>query len=132
MKFRKKPILIEAEQWFKNGDHSLDNCEIILDQSGHAFKGEGKLVRKYNVPLIDGKKLCEHCHFFMYNHGWIETLEGGHIVCPGDWIIEGIAGEHYPCKPAIFDKTYERVFEDNEDNFIMEENIEDIYDKQND
>jgi hypothetical protein len=45
----------------------------------------------------------------MHNHGWIETLEGGHTVCPGDWIITGVKGEHYPCKPDIFEMTYERV-----------------------
>ena len=41
--------------------------------------------------------------------GWIETLEGGYIVTPGDWIIIGIKGERYPCKPDIFDATYEPV-----------------------
>jgi len=45
----------------------------------------------------------------MHNHGWIDTLEGGHIVCPGDWIITGIEGERYPCKPGIFEQTYEPV-----------------------
>ena len=41
--------------------------------------------------------------------GWIQTLEGGHIVIPGDFIITGVAGEHYPCKPDIFWMTYEPV-----------------------
>lgn len=45
----------------------------------------------------------------MHNHGWIDTLEGGHIVCPGDWIITGVKGENYPCKPDIFEMTYEPV-----------------------
>ena len=40
-------------------------------------------------------------------HGWCPTLEGGHIVSPGDWIITGVKGEHYPCKPDIFEMTYE-------------------------
>jgi hypothetical protein len=39
--------------------------------------------------------------------GWCPTLEGGHVVTPGDWIITGIKGEHYPCKPDIFAATYE-------------------------
>lgn len=39
---------------------------------------------------------------------WIDTLEG-HIVCPGDWIITGVKGERYPCKPDIFKMTYEPV-----------------------
>jgi hypothetical protein len=47
----------------------------------------------------------------MHDHGWIDTLEGGHIVCPGDYIITGVNGEHYPCKPDIFWRTYELVEE---------------------
>jgi hypothetical protein len=69
-KFRKKPVVIEATQWFKEGDHPA--------------------VLKADAP-----------------HGWCPTLEGGHIVTPGDWIITGVKGEHYPCKPDIFDATYE-------------------------
>ena len=42
---------------------------------------------------------------------YIPTLEGDHIVTPGDWIITGIKGEHYPCKPDIFAATYEEVTE---------------------
>ena len=42
-------------------------------------------------------------------HGWVETLEGGHAVTPGDWIIKGVKGEFYPCKPDIFEATYEEV-----------------------
>ena len=43
----------------------------------------------------------------MHDHGWVDTLESGHIVCPGDWVITGVKGDHYPCKPDIFAKTYE-------------------------
>ena len=39
----------------------------------------------------------------------IETLEGEHIATIGDWIIRGVAGEYYPCKPDIFAQTYETV-----------------------
>lgn len=45
----------------------------------------------------------------MNNHGFIDTLEGGHTVCVGDWIITGIKGERYPCKLDIFKATYEAV-----------------------
>ena len=45
------------------------------------------------------------------NLGMIDTLEGAHYVTPGDWIITGVKGEHYPCKPDIFEATYERVEE---------------------
>ena len=44
-------------------------------------------------------------------HGFIYTLEGGHIVTPGDWIVTGIAGEQWPMKPKIFAQTYEKVEE---------------------
>ncbi len=72
MKYRKKPIVVEAVQWFKHGDHNMV------------------------VPITgDG------------TNGWIHTLEGGHVVSPGDWIIRGISDEYYPCKPHIFEATYE-------------------------
>lgn len=41
--------------------------------------------------------------------GWVDTLEGGHVVSPGDYIITGVKGEKYPCKPDIFERTYELV-----------------------
>jgi hypothetical protein len=47
----------------------------------------------------------------MHEHGWIDTPEGGHIVCPGDYVITGVKEERYPCKPDIFDATYEPVKE---------------------
>jgi hypothetical protein len=79
MKFRKKPVVIDATQWFKMGDHPE--------------------VR----PLYDST-----------GKGWVSTLEGGHEVTPGDWIITGVKGEHYPCKPDIFEATYERVEDSDE------------------
>ncbi len=77
-KFRKRPVVIEAEQM------PMDpNVEGIHWPDGVMREpGEGK-------PLF------------------IETLEGPHIVTPGDWIITGVKGEKYPCKPDIFEMTYE-------------------------
>lgn len=72
--FRKKPVVIEAVQWFKDGDHPA-------------------------VKPVAGQN----------SKGWVETLEGGHIVTPGDWIIQGVQGELYPCKPDIFEAIYEPV-----------------------
>ena len=72
-KFRKKPVVIEAVQWWGPGDHPA----VVENQDD--------------------------------NRGWIATLEGGHVVTPGDWIITGVKGEHYPCKPDIFEQTYESV-----------------------
>ena len=96
------PVVVDAHQWFKNGDHPLDG--IIVDGDNEY---EGSVVRFYRHPAMNGLFNCERCHEELHNHGWIDTLEGGHIVCPGDWIITGVHGEHYPCKPDIFEKTYE-------------------------
>jgi len=109
VKFRKKPVVIEATQWFINGDHPEDYCEDVVAIDGTTFQSEGKIVRYYRTPDLDGQSSCKHCGNIMHIHGWIDTLEGGHIVCPKDWIITGVHGEHYPCKPDIFELTYEKV-----------------------
>jgi hypothetical protein len=107
MKFRKLPVVIEATQWFKNGDHPLDNsCPI---SPTNPSLSEGEVVRYFRHPSISGRAPCSKCGAIMHDHGWIDTLEDGHNVCPGDWIITGVAGELYPCKPEIFKRTYEAV-----------------------
>jgi hypothetical protein len=100
-------LVIEAEQWFKNGDHSLDECETFIDNDGKSFRGEGHVVRYFRSPNLPGSQVHGACGFTLHEHGWIDTLEGGHDVCPGDWIIKGIKGEFYPCKPDIFAASYE-------------------------
>ena len=109
MKFRKKPVVIEATQWFKNGDHPGDLPFRPFEDSGEIPKEsrEGKIVRYFRQPNLNGYSDCKECGRVMHEHGWIDTKEGGHIVCPGDWIITGVKGEHYPCKPDIFEATYE-------------------------
>lgn len=120
MKFVKKPVVIEATQWFRNGDHPADGTERFppkdspeVSQGYTAeFAGElleGKVVRYYRHPRIPGTDFCAYCRSMFHDHGWIDTLEGGHIVCPGDWIITGVKGETYPCKPDIFAMTYDPV-----------------------
>lgn len=82
MKFRKKPIVIEASQW--NPGVLVDGVtEIVHDP------GDGTTVSN--------------------GYGQIDTLEGPLRVSPNDWIITGVKGEKYPCKPDIFEATYERV-----------------------
>lgn len=121
-KYRKKPVVVEAHQWFKNGDHPEDYAkEVYGFENGElrTFSGrerrelswEGDVVRYYRHPGMHGLSRCQHCDKTMHDHGWIDTLEGGHVVCPGDWIIKGVVGEYYPCKPDIFTMTYERVEE---------------------
>ena len=120
MKYQKLPIIIEATQWFKNGDHPEDYAQPYQGMENGAFKEysgeerksknwEGDVVRYFRHPDVSGEKECQHCAKTMHEHGWIDTLEGGHIVCPGDFIVTGIKGERYPCKPEIFDATYKPV-----------------------
>ncbi|MDC6153208.1 hypothetical protein [Achromobacter ruhlandii] len=116
--FRKKPVVVQASQWFKNGDHPLDyskthdgleNGELrrFSPEERRANGWEGDIVRYYRHPDDSGERPCQHCGNTMHVHGWIDTKEGGHIVCPGDWIVTGVQGERYPCKPDIFAATYE-------------------------
>ena len=88
MKFRKKPIVIEASQWLKMGDHPA------VEQ----FPWGRAITKAEGYP-----------DYHPLDRGIIQTLEGDHEVCPGDWIITGVKGEHYPCKPDIFEMTYEAV-----------------------
>ena len=111
MKFRKRPVVIDATQWFQNGDHPGDDVWRPFEDTGLVPGGarEGAVVRRFRHPGTSGESSCRHCCDTMHRHGWIDTLEGGHIVCPGDWVITGVAGEHYPCKATIFEQTYEPV-----------------------
>ena len=85
-KYRKKPVVIEAVQYIPGT--ALPLGVQVVDQ---------------NSPDD-----CKQCDQPYTDHGWIQTLEGGHIACPKDWIITGVAGEHYPCKPDIFEATYDK------------------------
>jgi hypothetical protein len=94
--FVRKPVVVEATQWERQGDHE----KVIPFRTGK---------RQAQVGTPERRKQCRHCHRDMSEHGWVDTLEGGHIVCPGDWIIKGVKGEFYACKPDIFAETYEEV-----------------------
>ncbi len=87
MKVRKKPIVVEAVQW--DGTNFDEVKE--LDKSSH-----NKEYRKI---------------FHMKNNLKIRTIEGDMMAVLGDWIIRGVKGELYPCKPDVFDKTYDIVKE---------------------
>jgi hypothetical protein len=92
----KRPLPVYAHRWWANGDHPED---------GPAHR-EGAVVRYFRHPDIPGDKICMCCGRHMHDHGWVDTLEDGHVVCPGDWIITGLHGERYPCKPDIFAESY--------------------------
>lgn len=85
-KYRKKPVVIEAFQLPVKDDYELDGFHAWCDRVGFTDFESGR-----DETLI------------------IPTLEGDHTAQPGDWIIKGVAGEFYPCKPDIFAATYEKV-----------------------
>ena len=89
-RYRKKPVVIDA--WEFDGAGDMPEVELHMIDS-------------------DEDWLCERCGELAHKHGNVKTLEGYHIACPGDMIIRGINGEHYPCKPDIFSQTYEHAKE---------------------
>lgn len=84
-KFRKRPVVIEA--WLWDGKTQPADWPAWID----GYDCDGDFV-EWNVKS---------------GNMWIPTLEGVHTASPGDWIIKGVAGELYPCKPDIFELTYE-------------------------
>ncbi len=78
MKYRKKPVVIDAVQW--DGENIDAIARFMKWQNFDHDKINGLIIR---------------------------TLEGQHVASVGDFIIKGVHGEFYPCKPDIFEKTYE-------------------------
>lgn len=83
-KFRKKPVEIEARQW--NGQTWGATADALREWCDGEYE-----LKEPNAQLA------------------IPTLEGRMIASPNDWIIRGVQGEFYPCKPDIFQQTYELV-----------------------
>ncbi|KKL82789.1 hypothetical protein LCGC14_1981300 [marine sediment metagenome] len=107
MKYKERPSAIEATQWFKNGDHPKDDRETFTGSDGKPFLGEGKVVRYYRDPDVDGQTKCENCGSIMHNHGWIDQVNDL-VVCPGDFVVSIMFGRYRVEKPNIFDITYEK------------------------
>lgn len=76
----KKPVTVEAVRW---RGYNFDEIRDFVTVDGLCF------LRKFDPPRV-----------------LIPTLEGGHIALVGDYIIRGVKGEYYPCKPDIFRMTY--------------------------
>ena len=92
-KYRKKPVVIDAIRWVS------DNLEHVIEfVDGSKPDMYGSWARYVDITQTVGFK--------------ISTLEGVMTVQLGDWIIRGVKGEYYPCKPDIFDSTYEPVADD--------------------
>lgn len=95
MKYRKKPVVIDAIQW--NGKNHREMFDFLtnyeLTNEFMSTSGENFYIdhNKIKGGLI------------------IKTLEGEHLASIGDYIIKGVKGEFYPCKPDIFKETYETV-----------------------
>jgi hypothetical protein len=87
-RYRKKPVEIEAQQFGGFVDDASDVTSNVWPES---FSDAAKTWRRQGAGLI------------------IPTLEGQHIATPGDFIIRGVKGEFYPCKPDIFAATYDKV-----------------------
>lgn len=92
-KFRKRPVVIEAIQFTGTEENFLDLKQFV--GNAKLYSAEGLL------KTGDGLR----------SHILIRTLEGNMAADRGDWIIRGVQGECYPCKPDIFAETYEAVEE---------------------
>lgn len=106
-KYRKKPTLTEATQWFKNGDHPEDKSDPIDGPDGGAKRTEGKVVRYFRSLKIPGGRFCADCGNVMQKHGILDGLNGEEIVCPGDYIVTDLKGRYYKLTPTEFERLYE-------------------------
>lgn len=89
MKYRKKPVVIDAIQW------------------DGTYESKQKIIAMFPEMYVCS---CGENPLYKYVTHWsISTLEGSHKVSVDDYIIKGVAGEFYPCKPDIFAETYEKV-----------------------
>lgn len=87
-KYRKKPVVIDA--WLFNNRSDNEPPNWLRELEGTKIKVHA--TRYGNATFI-----------------YVHTLEGVMTALPGDWIIRGVQGEIYPCKPDIFEATYEKV-----------------------
>lgn len=90
MKYRKKPIEVEAIQWVDNTEEIIRFCE------GNCTYDTYDTAWKVGIAPVQEKLV-------------IHTLEGDMMASRYDYIIKGVNGEIYPCKPDIFEKTYEFI-----------------------
>ena len=95
MKYRKKPVVIEAFKY----DGDLKNEEGQYCVPKWAFEAFEKGIMYYGALVFNTPPI----------ELFIDTLEGTHHVSVGDYIICGVQGELYPCKPDIFEQTYEKA-----------------------
>ena len=102
-KYVKKPIIIEAIQW--TGKNLIDIYAFLCDKSHE------EIIEEINHDFQDTCVWDNYEANIVQNGLYISTLEGKLKSDIGDYIIKGVNGEFYPCKPDIFAKTYEEVTE---------------------
>lgn len=95
MKYRKIPVMVDAVQWTGENQREMFDFLTNYEKTDDYMSASGEHF------IID--------HNAVKGGLVIKTLEGEHIASIGDYIIRGVAGEFYPCKPEIFEKTYERA-----------------------
>ena len=101
-KYRKKPVVIEAFHLVDLSYYTIKRALNFMGQRVETYRGVG-----IEQPFD------KHVQMIWENNGiTIPTLEGNHLAKVGDYIIKGVQGEFYPCKPDIFKQTYEEVLED--------------------
>jgi len=100
-RWRKKPVVIEARNFSGDSAELHSIYQWIEENTQGSFDPHSDVIPGSGVSIDPGTG-------FML----IATLEGVMQVKPGDWVIKGVQGEFYPCKPDIFDQTYEAVGKD--------------------
>ncbi len=112
-RYRRKPQVVKAFEWFKNGDHPEDYCKSVRpDDSKCTELTPGKIVRPFQDPTVPGGISCTKCGKRMSSHGQITSLKSDGIVCPADWITTNEDnGEIRIERPSEFKKTYKQIVE---------------------
>lgn len=113
MKDRKKPVIVEAIQW--NGKNVVEVYNFLEDEHAETQYEVNTSGKNFYIKFENGA-----CRLGTL---MIKTLEGEHKASIGDYIIKGVNGEFYPCKPDIFEKTYEIV---NDDEISYQLTVEEI------
>jgi tRNA(Ile2) C34 agmatinyltransferase TiaS len=92
--------LIEATQWFENGDHPHDESE---PSEGSSEKSEGKVVQRFHSVDLAGNSYCPECGNRMQRHGVLDGANGEEFVCPGDYIVTDRNGLYSRVSRAEFE-----------------------------
>lgn len=102
MRFRKKPVVVEAVQW---SGGNVQEMARFLDRGdvGHVAPPAdeppcSRCIARFDFTTKPARLV-------------ISTLEGDMVAQPADWVIRGVKGEFYPCKPDVFESTYEAAEE---------------------